>query len=228
MRCERFEQVADPAAVVAQLRSLIPAPASVAAVVAEIIEHIREGGDAAVREYTRALDTGGADPPPLRVGDDELDAAATALPADVRRALEQAIANVGTLARAQARPEGRVVEFGSHQIRVGWVPVARAAVYAPAGRAPYPSTVVMGVVPARVAGVAEVLVCSPPGPDGEISPLIAGACRLAGASALFRMGGAQAIAALALGSESTPAVDVIVGPGSLYVQEAKRQLSGHV
>jgi histidinol dehydrogenase len=86
----------------------------------------------------------------------------------------------------------------------------------------------MGVVPARVAGVREVVVSAPPGPDGAVDPLIAGACRIAGASVLYRMGGAQAIAALALGTETVAPVDVIVGPGNLYVQEAKRQLSGTV
>lgn len=228
MRCERFESAGDPAALVAQLRSLIRAPASVAAAVAEIVEGVREGGDLAVLEYTRALDTGGDDPLPLRVGDDELDTALRMMRTEVRQALEKTIANVGELARVQAQPEPRVVDFGSHEVTVASVPVARAAVYAPAGRAPYPSTVAMGVVPAQVAGVPEVFVCAPPDRDGEINPVMAGACRLAGASAVFRMGGAQAIAALAFGTESIPAVDVIVGPGSLYVQEAKRQLFGHV
>ena len=106
------------------------------------------------------------------------------------------------------------------------VPVASAAVYVPGGRAPYPSTVVMGVVTARAAGVIDVAVCAPPGPGGEIDPAILGTCRLCGVERVYRMGGAQAIAALAYGTETVARVDVIVGPGNLYVQEAKHQLSG--
>lgn len=228
MWCERFKLSGDAAALVGELRALIPAPDSVAAAVAAIIDRVREGGDAAVLDYTRALDTHGADPRPLRAPDDVLDAAATRLEPEVRRALEGEIANVEAVATAQTRREAKLVRRGTHQIKLTWKPVARAAVYVPAGRAPYPSTVVMGVVPARVAGVGDIVVCAPPGSDGEVSPLIAAACRLVGATGLYRMGGAQAVAALALGTESVHPVDVIVGPGSLYVQEAKRQLFGQV
>jgi len=101
----------------------------------------------------------------------------------------------------------------------------RAAVYVPAGRAPYPSTVVMGAVTARTAGVEQVVVCAPPGRDGAAHPVILAACALCGVEEVYRMGGAQAVAALAYGTGSVDAVDVIVGPGNLYVQEAKRQLS---
>jgi histidinol dehydrogenase len=113
-------------------------------------------------------------------------------------------------------------------VSVREAPVKRAAVYVPGGRAPYPSTVVMGVATARAAGVQSVAVCSPPGPDGNINPVILGACALAGADEVYRMGGAHAIAALAYGTETVTPVDVIVGPGNLYVQEAKRQLSGRI
>ena len=228
MRCERFRLTGDPAALVGELRALIPAPASVAAVVAEIVDRVRSGGDAAVLEYTRALDTRGADPRPLRVPHDVLDTAAARLDPAVRRALEREIANVEAVASLQRRREVKLVRRGTHQVKVSWTPLARAAVYAPSGRAPYPSTVVMGVVPARVAGVAEIAVCAPPGADGEVSSVIAAACRLAGASTVYRMGGAQAIAALAYGTASVDRVDMIVGPGNLFVQEAKRQLSGQV
>ncbi len=108
------------------------------------------------------------------------------------------------------------------------VPVSAAAVYVPGGRAPYPSTAVMGVVAARAAGVLDVVVCSPPGADGQIDAAILGTCRLLGVERVYRMGGAQAIAALAYGTETVARVDVIVGPGNLYVQEAKRQLSSVV
>jgi histidinol dehydrogenase len=114
-----------------------------------------------------------------------------------------------------------------HTVTLREVPVRRAAIYAPGGRSPYPSAVVMGVVTARAAGVEEVAVCTPPGPEGDAHPVLA-ACALLGATEVYRMGGAQAVAALALGTETVPRVDVVAGPGSLYVQEAKRQLSGEV
>jgi histidinol dehydrogenase len=122
----------------------------------------------------------------------------------------------------------RTVAFDGHEIRLREEPVDRAAVYVPGGRAPYPSTVVMGTIAARAAGVREIAVCAPPGTDGEVNAVVLGACRLAGASIVYRMGGAQAIAALAYGTETVTPVDVIVGPGNLYVQEAKRQVSGRV
>ncbi len=111
------------------------------------------------------------------------------------------------------------------RVTVRELPVSAAAVYVPGGRAPYPSTAVMGVVTARAAGVLDVVVCSPPGRDGQIDPLILGTCRLLGVERVYRMGGAQAIAALAYGTETVARVDVVVGPGNMYVQEAKRQLS---
>ncbi len=137
------------------------------------------------------------------------------------------IANVGRVAR-EALHRPTVVEFGTHSVTVREAPVRRAAVYVPGGRAPYPSTVVMGVVTARAAGVEDVVVCSPPGREGAINRSILAACEITGVDEVYAMGGAQAIAALALGTESVPRVDVIVGPGNLYVQEAKRQLSGQV
>ncbi len=229
MRCERLRLAGDPGAMAQRLRDLVPAPASVQDAVAEIIAQVRMGGDEAVHEYSRRFDTGGADPGPLLVAGEELTNAADRLDPAVRAGLEIAIANVEQVAVAAAsRDAERTVELGSHTVTLRSAPVARAAVYVPGGRAPYPSTVVMGVVTARAAGVGDVVVCAPPGETGEIDPTILGACGVAGASRVYRMGGAQAIAALAYGTESVAAVDVIVGPGNLYVQEAKRQVSGHV
>ncbi len=118
-------------------------------------------------------------------------------------------------------------------MRVGrlFEPLRRVGVYAPGGRAAYPSSVLMGVVPARVAGVGEVIVCSPPGPSGEPGEppaAVLAACALAGADRLFALGGAGAVAAMAFGTESVPPVDKVVGPGNAYVTEAKRQLAGVV
>jgi histidinol dehydrogenase len=222
----------DPAALAAELRALVPDPGSVREVVAEIIARVRAGGDAAVRDYTRRFDTQGAEPAPLLVADDDLDAAVEHLDPEVRSGLERAAENVGRVAAAGLAGD-RVVtlEGGPHeryQVALRGVPVGAAAVYVPGGRAPYPSTVIMGVVTARVAEVEAIAVCAPPGPDGDIHPVILAACRLAGASVVYRMGGAQAIAALAYGTESVAPVDVIVGPGNLYVQEAKHQVLGQV
>lgn len=222
MRCERLTLAGDPAALAARLRATVPSAESVAAAVAEIIAAVRERGDTAIAEYTERFDR--ARPAGLRVNEADLEAAAARLDPPVRAGLEAAIHNVRAVAEGALEPD-REVELGTHRVTLRSAPVGRAAVYVPGGRAPYPSTVVMGVVTARVAGVAEVVVCSPPGGADE---LVLGACALAGAAAVYRIGGAQAVAALAFGTESVPAVDVIVGPGNLYVQEAKRQVSDRV
>ncbi|HLY48093.1 MAG TPA: histidinol dehydrogenase [Solirubrobacteraceae bacterium] len=227
MRCERYALGGEPAALAGELRALIPASRTVSSTVAEIVAQVRGAGDAAVHRYTRELDLGGGEPPPLRLEEEELIAAERRLDSELRRALEAAIGNVRRVAEATPR-DTVTVELATHTVLVRREPVARAAVYAPGGRAPYPSTVVMGVVPAQVAGVGEIAVCTPPDRQGEVPPVIAAACRLAGVTAVYRMGGAQAIAALAYGTESVTAVDLIVGPGNLYVQEAKRQVFGDV
>jgi histidinol dehydrogenase len=140
--------------------------------------------------------------------------------------LQVTIANVAQVADAAIGREETPVRLSQgHTVTMRELPVASAAVYAPGGRAAYPSTVVMGVVTARAAGVLDVAVCTPPGPDGQAHAAILGACRLCGVERVYRMGGAQAIAALAYGTGSVEPVDVVVGPGNLYVQEAKRQLS---
>ncbi len=214
-----------PAAAAARLRALVPAGASVAEDVAGIIAAVLSGGDEAVAAYTRTYDTGGAEPKPLLVSPEELDAAITSLPRELIAGLQVAIANVAQVAAAGVDGEAAVELPQGHQVRLREIPVASAAVYVPGGRAPYPSTIVMGVVTARSAGVLDVAVASPPGLDGDIDPVILGTCRLCGVERVYRMGGAQAIAALAHGTHRVAPVDVVVGPGNLYVQEAKHQLS---
>ncbi len=227
MRAELVVAEGLPAEFAPRLRALVPTGDSVAAAVETIIAEVAAGGDAAVDAYTERFDTGGIPAPPLRVHARELHAALTSLDPAVRTGIEIAIRNVGKVAAA-GRGEDHTVSFDAHTVTLREVPVKRAAVYVPGGRAPYPSTVVMGVVTARAAGVEHVSVCTPPGPDGTINPAVLAACALTGADAVFRMGGAQAIAALAHGTASVEPVDVIVGPGNLFVQEAKRQLSGRV
>ena len=166
-----------------ELRELIPAPEAVAEQVAEIIARVRASGDDALRFYTREYDTGGTTPSALRVPEAELDTALDRLDASVRAGLEQAIANVRRVAQA-GLTEDRTVTFDGHAVTLREVPVDRAAVYVPGGRAPYPSTVVMGVITAQVAGVRDIAVCAPPGPNGEVNSAVLGACRLAGVGRL--------------------------------------------
>ena len=142
--------------------------------------------------------------------------------------MERAIENVGVVARGWPREPDVDVNLGSHSVRLRTASLSSAGVYVPGGRAPYPSTVVMGVVTAHAAGVRDVAVCAPPGADGDIDPVVLAACKLTGVGDVYRMGGAQAIAALAYGTQTVKPVDVIVGPGNLYVQEAKRQVFGQV
>jgi len=212
---ERFA-LGDPQQVASQVRALAPGAASVGDAVAAIVADVRSAGDEALLRYVERFDGGSG---PLRA---DL-AAAPGLAPDLRAGLDVAIANVRSVAQAGLPSEEEVTLPQGHVVRLRSVPVRRAAVYVPGGRAPYPSTVVMGVVTARVAGVEEVVVCAP-----GAHPLILAGCALCGADEVYSMGGAHAIAALAYGTESVPRVDVIVGPGNLYVQEAKRIVSGDV
>jgi histidinol dehydrogenase len=196
--------------------------------VREILDAVRTGGDAAVIRLTERFDHAELGPEELRVDPRELDGSVGILERDVLNGLRTAIANVQAVAEAQLRDSVAVELPEGHRVEVAEVPVRRAGVYVPGGRAPYPSTVVMGAVTARVAGVEQVAVCAPPGPGGRAHPVILAACVLCGVSEVYRMGGAQAIAALAYGTETVPAVDVIVGPGNPWVTEAKRQVFGQV
>ena len=205
-----------------------PAPASVSEAVTEILAQVRGEGDRAILRLTERFDRAELAPDQLQVDPREVEASLGALAPDVLNGLRTAVANVRAVVEAQLRdpvevelPEGQTVEIAE-------VPVRRVGIYVPAGRAAYPSTVVMCAVTARAAGVEEVAVCAPPGPGGRAHPVILAACVLCGVSEVYRMGGAQAIAALAYGSESVPPVDVIAGPGNAYVQEAKRQVVGQV
>jgi histidinol dehydrogenase len=227
VQVERFE-IGRPEEVAARVRALVPPPESVADGVRAILQRVRAEGDAAVLELTRQFDTAGAEPKPLRVGPIELDAAAAALRSDVRAGLELGMANIAAVAGASLGDDAEILLPQGQRVLVRELPVRRAAVYVPGGRAPYPSTVLMGATTARVAGVEEVVVVSPPGRNGEIDSVVLGACALCGVDEVYRMGGAQAVGALAFGTASIPRVDVIVGPGNLWVQEAKVQCTAHV
>lgn len=214
----------DATALASELRIAAAAelPTGIGAAVAETIEAVRARGDAAVLELGERFD--GARAAALRVAGEALDAALAGLDGELRAALERAAANIEAVAAAQppgsARPrtDAAVVEIDE-------VAVSAAGIYAPGGRAPYPSSVLMGAIPARVAGVEHLAVASPPGPGGLPHPAVLAAARIAGADVVYAIGGAQAIAALAYGTESVARVDVIAGPGSPWVQEAKLQCS---
>jgi histidinol dehydrogenase len=228
LTAEEVGRLGGPGGAAAHLRSLAPGGARVETAVREILERVRTEGDAAVLDYTRRFDTAGREPRPLVVEADELDAAIKLLPLDLVAGLQVTIANVALLAQASVSEDVAVDLPQGQRVLMREIPVDSAAVYVPGGRAPYPSTVAMGVVTARSAGVVDVAVCAPPGVDGQVDATILGACRLCGVERVYRMGGAQAIAALAYGTETVTRVDVVVGPGNLYVQEAKRLLSATV
>ena len=195
------------------------------AAVRDIIATVRAGGDAALRDLTARFDHAAvAD---LRVPGDACAAALAALAPPLRAAMVTAAANIEAYHRAQVHPGATIQRDG---LRIDEVvrPVDRAGCYVPGGQAPLLSTVLMTAVPARVAGVGEVVLCCPPRADGSVAPEVLAAAALAGVDEVYRVGGAQAIAALAYGTESIRPVDVIVGPGNVYVSLAKQEVAGVV
>ena len=191
-----------------------------------ILAAVRDRGDAAIADFTERFD--GFRPEPMAVSPEALEQAWTSLPTNLRDALELAHRRITDFHQRQ-RPADLAVT-GPHGEQLGrrWRPVERAGLYVPGGRAAYPSTVLMNAVPARVAGVKDVVICSPAGRSGAVNPVVLAAAHLAGVKTVFRLGGAQAVAAMAYGSDSVPKVDVISGPGNLYVTLAKQAVYGQV
>ena len=199
---------------------------AVATSTATIIAAVRNRGDKALRELALRYD--GVELASLEVPRAARRQALDSLDRDVRRAMERSAANIASVHRASLP---RVVEMSPEPgVVIGRRPdpLGRVGVYAPGGRAAYPSSVLMGAVPARVAGVGEVILCSPPDRSGQPSAIVLAAAELASVDLVFAIGGAGAIAAMALGTESVPRVDKIVGPGNAYVAEAKLRLAGVV
>lgn len=228
MNVEPLEWVDDARATATSVRQRI---ARVTAPVAidPIEDDVRERGDAAVLELTNRFDATDADLTSLRVGSDEIDAAMRALDPELRASLELAIENVRTVAEAQAEDGARTVDLPQGQtIAIRQVPVGSAGVYVPGGGGAYPSSLLMCVLPAQVAGVERIALASPPGTDGRIASSVLAAAALCGIDEIYAMGGAQAVFALAHGTETVPAVNVVVGPGNAWVQEAKRSVYGTV
>jgi histidinol dehydrogenase len=211
------------------LRAVLARPNAAASdvtkAVAAILGDVRERGDAALRELTARFD--GCEIDDFRVAPDVVAAGLAQIPVDLRAALELAREQIVGWHEAQRDKEARL-EMRGIEVHEIVTPVDRAGCYVPGGRARYPSSVLMTAIPARVAGVPEIALCVPPDADGTIAAPILAAAALAGVDEVYRVGGAQAIAAMAYGTETIAATDVIVGPGNAYVAEAKRQVFGVV
>lgn len=194
--------------------------------VVQLLERVRREGDEALLSLTEAFD--GIRPDPLRVPEERLQEAWETLPEDLQQALELAHGRILRFHQHQRPPD--LALRGPHGERLGrrWSAVERAGLYVPGGRAAYPSTVLMNAIPAQVAGVGRIVMVTPPGRNGEPNPTVLAAAHLAGVREVYRVGGAQAIGALAWGTETIPRVDVISGPGNLWVTLAKKAVYGRV
>ena len=198
----------------------------VSSVVSSIIKDVQEKGDEALREYTKKLD--GADISEIEVSKEEIKAAADSMDSEFMRVLEKAASNIRKYHSKQVRNSFVMTEENGIVLGQKIVPVSVAGIYVPGGTAAYPSTVLMDTIPAKIAGCGSVIMVSPPGKDGKLNPAVLASAYVAGVDRVFRVGGAQAIAALAYGTETIPRSDKIVGPGNIYVAEAKKQVSGVV
>ncbi len=196
--------------------------------VARIVEDVAERGDEAVIEYTARFDGAELTPDELRVAEDEFAEARKLVPERTLKALQRAALRIGEFHQRQL-PQGAMFELGDG-ITVGYSykPISNVGIYAPGGRAAYPSTVLMAAIPAKIAGVKRIAMCTPPSPEGKANPHALMAAMLAGVDEVYKVGGPQAIAAMAFGTQTIPKVDKIVGPGNIYVTAAKLLVSGQV
>ncbi len=221
-RAPGFE--ADFAALLDQARETT---SRVDAVVRGIIADVRSRGDAALCEYTERFDGVAVSPAGLRVGAADIDEAAAGIAPELADALELAAARIEAFHRLQMPADVETVDAAGVRLGMRWNALDAVGLYVPGGKAAYPSSVLMNAIPARVAGVARIAMCVPC-PGGVLAPLVLAAARRAGVGEVYRVGGAQAVAALAWGTTTVAAVDRIVGPGNAYVAEAKRQVFGRV
>ena len=196
--------------------------------VEEIVSGVRDKGDAALLEFTERFDRVALTPGELAVTAGEMEAAEGAVGAATMRALRYAADRIERFHRESAPRSWRMTDALGSRLGQEVRPLDRVAVYVPGGRAAYPSTVLMTVIPARVAGVKEIVLVSPPSPDKSLNPAVLAAARVAGVTEAYRIGGAQAVAALAYGTETIRRVDKIVGPGNIYVALAKSRVFGDV
>lgn len=191
--------------------------------VKELIADVRANGDAAVRKYTLKFDK--ADVTDFKVSDGEISLALERTGAEFVRILERAAKNIERFHAAQLRKDFKL-DYDGITVGQRFLPVESAGIYVPGGTARYPSSVLMNAVPARLAGVKNIIMCTPPSSDGSIPDNILAAAKVAGVNAVYKIGGAQAIAAMAYGTESIPKVDKIAGPGNVYVATAKKLVQG--
>ena len=204
----------------------IRAEADVEATVDAIIADVRARGDAALKDYARKFDH--AELADLRVSQAEIDEAFAAVEPDFVETLRMAADNIRAFHEQQVHKDILFERAPGVLLGQKYTPIEKAGVYVPGGTAAYPSTVLMDVIPAKVAGVKQIVMTTPAGPDGKVNPAILAAAVTAGIDLIFKTGGAQAVAALAYGTQSIPAVDKIVGPGNIYVATAKRKVFGTV
>lgn len=195
-------------------------------IVAEIIENVKENGDKALFEYCKKFDK--AELTSLLVTEEEIDEAMKLVEPKFIEILKKAAKNIRKFHEKQVRNSFIINDEDGIVIGQKIIPVDRAGLYVPGGTAAYPSTVLMDSIPAKIAGCKEVVIVTPPSADGKVTPVILAAAKIAGVDKIFKVGGAQAIAALAFGTESVPKVDKIVGPGNAFVAEAKKQVFGIV
>jgi histidinol dehydrogenase len=195
--------------------------------VADIIAAVRASGDAAVIDYTTRFDRQTLTADRLRISSAEIDAATAAIPAKLAAALDLAATRIEAFHGAQLPQDLRMTDEAGLTLGMRWTALDAVGLYVPGGKAAYPSSVLMNAIPARAAGVSRIAMCVPT-PDGVLNPLVLAAARRGGITEIYRIGGAQAIAALAYGTASIAPVDRIVGPGNAYVAEAKRQVFGRV
>lgn len=195
-------------------------------IVTDIIENVRKNGDKALLEYSKKFDK--AELTSLLVTPEEIQEAVAAVEPEFMEILRQAAANIRKFHEKQKRNSFMINEENGILLGQKVIPVDRAGLYVPGGTAAYPSTVLMDSIPAKIAGVREVVIVTPPNAQGKVNPVILAAASVAGVDKIFKVGGAQAIAALAYGTESIPRVDKIVGPGNAFVAEAKKQVFGKV
>ena len=199
---------------------------NVSSIVSEIIEKVKKQGDKAVLELTERFDK--AKLTSLRVTEEEIETAYNKVDKGFIEVLKKAYKNVLEYHQKQKREGFEIVRENGEVIGQKIIPIERAGIYVPGGTAAYPSTVIMDTVPAIVAGCERVVMVTPPNENGEINPVILASCKIAGVTEIYKVGGAQAIAALAYGTETIPRVYKIVGPGNAFVAEAKRQVFGQV
>ena len=200
--------------------------ANVEGVVSEIIANVIKNGDSALFEYSEKFDRAHLDS--LEVSEEEINEAFSLVDAEFVEILKEAAENIRAFHSRQTRNSFVINEKDGVVIGQKVMPIEKVGLYVPGGTAAYPSTVLMDSIPAKIAGCSEIVMVTPPKSDGRVNPVILAAAKIAGVDRIFKVGGAQAVAALAYGTESVPKVDKIVGPGNAFVAEAKRQVFGKV